>query len=397
MKQTSLADISYEDGLQLLYLRKQAYDAGTLSRRSAEELAASHSLTAAADSLLQKEAADPWYKGITDSVGDFASKAKGVAGDLAGQAKSGWQGLTPEARNAIMTSGVGAGLGMTAGALSSDKRKKNRFRNMLLGGLAGGAVGGGLGLAVQPKLQEQIGKKLTPFIPDTSDSKSPGAPAAPGKSLKDQVSSIVDNADKMKPQHQRAYLDAEMQKLLDQGADPSELQTLMGPSIQDKALSVTGDAAGLAKDILTAGGGAVPATAIGTGAGIAALRSASPDMVQRGAVEQLFRNPKQLENFVEATKGLAPERVIAEINKANAKNPAGRIFTQLAGQKPESIVKARPVIGRLSNTLRTRTGKGLAGLAAAAGLYGASQVPAALSQLTESVRKAKLREMYSNQ
>jgi len=353
MKQKSLADISYEDALQLLYLRKQAYDAGTLSRKSAEELAASHGLTAAADNILRKEAKDPWYKGITDSVGNFANQT-------VDQAKSGWKKLSPEAQNAITTGGVGAGLGMTAGFLSGDKRKKNRFRNTLMGGLAGGAVGGGLGLALQPKLQEDVGKGISNIFkekdvkpgPSITDGGPPVAPI-PEDWLKGTADKFQDNQEEAA----QAVLDfgkanpgvppeTIVEALLGAGVDPDKLQSLQ-PSFPE----------GVVANLANTGSNSIPGTsnnyagaATGGGALAAGLgyRLHDPRRIDMQALRSALSGTGQQIDFDalrSALSGVNPdvrERILAiarETKSPNSVVAAMRAVKKELGEAAGSVIR----------------------------------------------------------
>lgn len=166
MKPVSLADITYEEGLALLVLRKQAIDSGKLAPLTAEEKAASYQLEAYAE-----KRAEGWLdkltKGLSDAGKNFVPAAKNTFNDLKGQylqfAKN-----NPELNRILKTTGVGAGLGAATGLISSDK---HRLRNMALGGLAGGAIGGGLGTAMSSGgLYDKYIKPGLPESPDVSQS-----------------------------------------------------------------------------------------------------------------------------------------------------------------------------------------------------------------------------------
>jgi hypothetical protein len=124
MKPVSLADISYEQGLVLLSLRKQAMDSGEINRMPPAAIANTYMLT---------PAVEPGFN------------------------KSAFLGMKPHQRNALLATAGGALLGGAGGALTTDpEKKKNRWRNALIGALSGGALGGGISLMASPQLQKDI-------------------------------------------------------------------------------------------------------------------------------------------------------------------------------------------------------------------------------------------------
>lgn len=162
MKPVSLADITYEEGLALLVLRKQAIDSGKLAPLTAEEKAASYQLEAYAE-----KRAEGWLdkltKGLSDAGKNFVPAAKNTFNNLKGQ-YSQFAKNNPELNRILKTTGVGAGLGAATGLISSDK---HRLRNMALGGLAGGAIGGGLGTAMSSG--GLYDKYIKPGLPESPD------------------------------------------------------------------------------------------------------------------------------------------------------------------------------------------------------------------------------------
>jgi len=133
MKPVSLADISYEQGLKLLLLRKQALDAGSTQRLPPSALANSFLMDSTGKQVI-KQAAGFW-----DQLKDtYQSGMNKITTDPGLQATLGY-GL------------AGAGLGAAgAGGLAAARGEKNWKRRLLQGATAGGLLGGGLGLAMNP-------------------------------------------------------------------------------------------------------------------------------------------------------------------------------------------------------------------------------------------------------
>jgi len=140
MKPVSLADISYEQGLKLLTLRKQAMDAGHIRRMTPEALANALPLANIGRSFAEKAAEG----GLLDSL---KSGIEGAGRGITTQ----WNNLDQASRNALLSGAAGTGLGALAGLGSAyTSGEGNYLSRALRGGLAGGAVGGGLGLALNP-------------------------------------------------------------------------------------------------------------------------------------------------------------------------------------------------------------------------------------------------------
>jgi hypothetical protein len=163
MKPVSLADISYEQGLQLLALRKQAMDAGHIRRMPAEALANTMPLA---------------------GIGDSFTKRANYFSDLAGSVTNRLTNMSPEAHNVLLSGAAGAGLGALTGlGTAYTSGKGNYLGRALRGGLAGGAMGGGLGLALNPEIAEKLYAKGKSFIDGAgaAKEKSPdtGAQAPP--------------------------------------------------------------------------------------------------------------------------------------------------------------------------------------------------------------------------
>lgn len=144
MKPVSLADMSYEQGLKALLLRKQALDLGKARRMTAAERCNTFKLQ-----LVGEKAAFS-----LSSIGDSVSSGLGKLRD---SAVSGYQQVNasnPELARTLLSTGLGAGAGALTGVLAPDKKHKKR--NILMGALAGGALGGGLGLATNSGMVDKL-------------------------------------------------------------------------------------------------------------------------------------------------------------------------------------------------------------------------------------------------
>lgn len=147
---SKLADISYTDGLKLLYLRKQALDAGKLPRIPKDILDQTNILSAIHTNYEKK---------AFDLVSRFNE-------------------LPIEAQRGLMGTGIGGGVGALAGLLSNRKKDtKSNLRKALGGGLSGAALGGGIGVlspmldSVIPKAVEEAKKTKAPTSTEVALSK----------------------------------------------------------------------------------------------------------------------------------------------------------------------------------------------------------------------------------
>jgi hypothetical protein len=164
MKTVSLADISYEQGLQLLALRKQAMDAGQVRRMTPEALANTFPLRSIGQATIEKLAEGGFLDSLKSGIKNVGDK---------------YQGIDPSVRKALLSTVAGTGLGAAAGVGSAYRRgDKNYGRNALRGGIAGAAVGGGLGLALNPQLANKIQEKTKPVVDNLDAKTQPGDPAA---------------------------------------------------------------------------------------------------------------------------------------------------------------------------------------------------------------------------
>jgi len=182
MKPVSLADLSYDQGLQLLSLRKQALDQGQAERMSPEQLSDSYPLRRLGDATLEKAAEFDLQQigsSIQQGLGSLKDSVQGLNQQFDSSIQQGlgslkdsaqglnlgerWSGLDPALQAGLVGTGVGAGAGLGSAALQG---RGNYLRNALMGGVAGGAVGGGLGLAAQ----------MNPdWIPDGNTEETPPA------------------------------------------------------------------------------------------------------------------------------------------------------------------------------------------------------------------------------
>lgn len=147
MKPVSLADISYEQGLQLLFLRKQAVDAGQLPPLPTAAFTTGFVISPNSFS----KAANPL------NLSDLGSRVGKGLRDFAQQGKAQWGSLDPASKNVLLAGLLGSGAGAVTGlGQAYTSGEGNYLSNALRGGLAGGAIGGGLGLAFNPAVAEKL-------------------------------------------------------------------------------------------------------------------------------------------------------------------------------------------------------------------------------------------------
>lgn len=164
MKTVSLADISYEQGLQLLALRKQAMAAGQVRRMTPEALANTFPLRSIGQATIEKLAEGGFLDSLKSGIKNVGDK---------------YQSIDPSVRKALLSTAAGTGLGAAAGVGSAYRRgDKNYGRNALRGSIAGAAVGGGLGLALNPQLANKIQEKTKPVVDKLDAETQPGDSAA---------------------------------------------------------------------------------------------------------------------------------------------------------------------------------------------------------------------------
>jgi len=150
MAALSLSSITYEQGLQLLAARKQAFDSGRIRRMSKEAMATSFYLRDIGTDFLGKVA----ESGLLDSL-------KSGFGSLGS--------MDASTRNVLLSGLAGAGVGAGTNAASSLlKGEEGVGWKALTGGLAGGAVGGGIGLALNPDILSKFVDKNQNGPPDST-------------------------------------------------------------------------------------------------------------------------------------------------------------------------------------------------------------------------------------
>lgn len=183
MKPVSLADITYEQGLKLLALRKQAMDQGRIRRMTPEALANTLILRDIGHDYAEKSAEGNFLDSLKSGIGQLGQQAQSGLS----QAKNYFQNLDPASRNTLLAGLAGTGLGAATGlgqaVMSGDD---NYLTSALRGGVAGGALGGGLGLAMNPGVAEKLygqGRGIVDQVKQQAKSKpeqtAANAPAAP--------------------------------------------------------------------------------------------------------------------------------------------------------------------------------------------------------------------------
>ena len=175
MKPVSLADITYDEALKTLEMRKQALDSGQARRLPYSVLADSYFIRDASAAVLREKQA----AGFLGSLGRAFNK------------------IAPSrtAKSALI--GGGAGLLGGFGKTLMDEDDDNYAGNMLTGGLGGAALGGGIGFALDPKTQESAAKRIAAF--GESKSTSPSKPAlqqsAPRQNLVEEARNRMNKDD----------------------------------------------------------------------------------------------------------------------------------------------------------------------------------------------------------
>jgi hypothetical protein len=165
MKPVSLADISYDQGLKLLQLRKQALDAGHIVRLPAAALANSSPMTGSALSF-KAAAAGSWLDTARQYLSQGAANVGNAWTQGADSVNKAWRD-TPT-REAILYGLGGAGLGAAgAGGLAAMRGDKDWKQRSLQGALAGGILGGGLGLVKNPQM---LTKHVEPALQGAAES-----------------------------------------------------------------------------------------------------------------------------------------------------------------------------------------------------------------------------------
>lgn len=171
MKPVSLADITYEQGLELLSMRKEALDAGDVPRMSAKSLADSYFLRDSSAAISQEKRANSFMDGL----------------------KSVWK--NPTGKATLIGGGLGAlgGLGKTV----MDDEDDSYLSNMLTGGVGGAAVGGAAGLAFDPKTRKGMADRIAGLAEDVVPEPADSSKKTPAQIAKERMgSSNNSNANK---------------------------------------------------------------------------------------------------------------------------------------------------------------------------------------------------------
>ena len=214
MKPVSLADISYEQGLQLLALRKQALDSGKLPRMPPEALATSFPLRDIAHAYAEKLADGTMLDRLKSGIKDVGTQAQaklqsGVnqLGEGLQGAKKQWDGMDAPTRTALTAGLAGTGIGAATGVASAVRRGDRRYgRSALRGGLAGAAMGGGLGMALTPGLADKVQSKGSELLDKAQQYAKPeGAPGTtppvlPSDAEAEKLKALATTADSYRPE-----------------------------------------------------------------------------------------------------------------------------------------------------------------------------------------------------
>lgn len=172
MTPVSFADITYDQGLQLLALRKQALDAGQIRRMTPEALANTFVLRDTGDRFVEKVADD-----------GLLAKLKSGIENLSQRASAGWGGLDAATKNVLKSTAIGGGLGAGAGLGKAMLSGEDSYGpNILRGGAAGAALGGGLGLALSPDAVDNTYDRVRKLYEQYAKPKEEAATPTPASS-----------------------------------------------------------------------------------------------------------------------------------------------------------------------------------------------------------------------
>lgn len=180
MTKLSFADISYQDGLKLLYLRKQGLDNNQLQRLTKQAMAASD-LFSNISANFDKKAFS--LQEVIDKLRDVVKNNENLS-SLKDTVSQKYNALPEEAKRGLIGAGIGGGAGSIASTLFGN-RSRNALNRALSGGVGGAALGGGIGLA-------SVGAQEL-----TDKSKGSGtAPAAISEEAKKRQEELVNMLDK---------------------------------------------------------------------------------------------------------------------------------------------------------------------------------------------------------
>lgn len=185
MKPVSLADITYEQGLKLIAMRKQAIDSGKVRPMTKEALDNSYMLRYVGSKVFEKAAEGGWLDQIKGTLGNWGQQAQQGLKGVGDQIRQGWKGINAPTRDVLKKGLIGAGIGGLGGIGSSIiNRDENWGRNALMGGIAGGAIGGGIGLATNPEAATAIQNRLRSFMKTPEEAASDSPDSSPGGAAK---------------------------------------------------------------------------------------------------------------------------------------------------------------------------------------------------------------------
>jgi hypothetical protein len=191
MKPVSLADITFEQGLQLLALRKQGLDSGTICRMSKEAMDNNYPLHAVGMQVVESvKEAEGYVDDFRKSISDVGSSLRDGFDGVKGGVQNWWGKLNKPTQSTLTHGAIGAGLGAASGVGASLMNGGRHYsRNMLMGGLSGGAIGGGIGIARNPKIADSLREKIEAMLQsaETTDSPPPPPTASATKSPAGEV------------------------------------------------------------------------------------------------------------------------------------------------------------------------------------------------------------------
>lgn len=197
MKPVSLADITYEQGLQLLALRKQAMDSGRIRRMTPEALANTFPLHQITQAVTEKAAEGGLLDSLKSGIGEAKSQLSTGAKGLQDQ----WAGIDPSARRALTHSLLGAGAGAATGAAAAKRHGTSGVgRSALRGGLAGAALGGGLSLATNPGLADKAQGKIDALLARAQAQAKPEPTAEASVPSAEEISKLTNTATSSTPE-----------------------------------------------------------------------------------------------------------------------------------------------------------------------------------------------------
>jgi len=314
MKPVSLADITYQQGLTLLALRKQAMDQGRIRRMTPEALENTLVLRDIGHSYVEKIAEEGLLDRLKSGIRQLGQQARTGLD----QAKSYYHKLDPASRNTLLAGLTGTGLGAAAGlgqaAMSGDD---NYLTSALRGGVAGGALGGGLGLALNPGVADKLYAQIQNRLPKQAPAGQAPAGQAPAGQAPAGQAPAGQAPTRQAPARQAPARQAPAGQA-PAGQAPRSLENIS----PDELNKLYGEASTNAPEIILGAG--LTGTAAGTGYGIARSLSREtydPELLTNELAvkyKSLLGKPNlegiqqfdnlMGENFFEKLKSLGPER-----------------------------------------------------------------------------------------